>query len=123
MNYISVDEFELHPNRYLGNSTTIKAVFDALYPQSASDRHEDINYYVLTDIPLGWYNNRNVIGIEIPKGVNSSLLMLGETYYFTGIPGYGNYTALDNNNGQPNLGLFLRVSSINLFYIRTFALF
>jgi hypothetical protein len=121
INYPTVSELKLHPNRYLGNAITLKAIFERLeyYP----DMTHTISYYVISDAEVGMFddNKGNNIGLEIPDEVNSSLLMLGETYYFTGVLGYGNYTGIDNyytSLKETQLaGLFFRVSSVDLYYV------
>lgn len=107
--YITVSELKLHPNQYLGNNTTLKAIFEG-----RNDYDKEVYYHVLSDEALDY--EAKWIGIEIPDNVNTDLLMLGETYYFTGIPGYGDYTAYDDEMGEPNSGLYLKVSSIDLVY-------
>jgi len=109
VSYVTINELNLHPNRYLGENLTAKAIFEG-----KNDNDRKIFYHVICDVPMGY--NTEWVGIEIPDNVDSSLLMLGEEYYFIGIPGYGNYTAYDDEEGEPLSGLYIRIKSIDLVH-------
>jgi hypothetical protein len=114
INYITVSELQLHSPRYIGNTTTVKAIFEQKLKYYYDEN--DIDYFVISD-KISWQmTESSYIGIEIPDGVNTSLLMLGETYYVTGIPGYGDFIAFNKSGNVPRSGLFMSVESIDLYY-------
>jgi hypothetical protein len=110
INYIKISELKMHPTQYYGKTITIKAIFE--FYEDCHNPHP-INYFVISDTDVNCTDNG--IGLEIPNEVNTSLLMLGETYYFTGYLSNGNHTGFDFYTEKPVTGLYFRVSSIELF--------